>query len=147
MKAFPPIEWVGTREAFTPPQTVPPVPMTVPGVARKGRLSSPGAGAITEVRNDHAYATVLDASVAVTTASAKFLDSPTGLRNLLMIRNSSATANVFIGFGRDATTQSTLQIAAGQTVIFDTVVPQDDLYVIGDAAGSLSFAYSVIAEY
>ena len=143
----PPVEWAGTREPFNAPQTIPPAPMTLPGVARKGRLSSPGAGAIVEVRTDHAYATVTDTAVAVTTASAKFLDSPTGLRNLLMLRNSSATATVFIGFGRDATTQSTLQIAAGQTVIFDTVVPQDDLYVIGDAAGSISFAYSVIAEY
>jgi hypothetical protein len=83
-------------------------------------------------------------SVTVNTASFKFLDQPIGKRNLLGFRNSSTgTQNLFIGFGGNATTTSFLKIPPGSLLLFDTVVPQDDLYVIADASGALlSYAYS-----
>ena len=38
---------------------------------------------------------------------------------------------------------NTSVLAPGTTILFDTVVPQDDLYAIADAAGAqLAYAYS-----
>jgi hypothetical protein len=71
------------------------------------------------------------------------LDQPIGKRNTLAFRNASVTQIIFIGFGGNATTSSWLRITPGMIVLFDTVVPQDDLYVISDAAsGVLAYAYS-----
>lgn len=75
-----------------------------------------------------------------------FLNAPQSRRNLLMFRNNSATANLYIEFGHLASANSTLRLTPNQIVLFDVVVPQDDLYVFADAAnGLLSFAYSTIA--
>lgn len=97
-----------------------------------------------DIRDSHHYAQVIDLSLAVTTTSQKFLDAPIGRRNLLMLRNSGA-ADLAIAFGGAATLTSTLYLAAGSLVLFDVVVPQDDLYVIGAATTTLSYSYSTIA--
>jgi hypothetical protein len=50
---------------------------------------------------------------------------------------------LYIDFNSQATTGSWLAITAGQIILFDAVVPQDDLYVISSAAGGqLAYAYS-----
>jgi hypothetical protein len=67
---------------------------------------------------------------------------------MLGFRNTSATSgeNIFIGFGRNATTNSWLRLTPGTIVLFDTVVPQDDLYVIAEAGSpTLSYIYSTFA--
>ena len=50
---------------------------------------------------------------------------------------------LYIEFNAQATTGAWLAITQGQLVLFDTVVPQDDLYVVAGAAGAvLAYAYS-----
>lgn len=143
---FPPVSLEGQRQPWQLPQSLPAFPMSPP--RPKGRSSTPGAGGISEVRNDHNYASVVDFPINVGTTSIIVLDVPTGLRNLLMFRNSSPAAEIiYIGFGREATTQATLAINPGQIVLFDIVVPQDILYAVASAAtGVLSIAYSTIPE-
>lgn len=143
---FPPVAFDANRVPWGTPQYVPHSPATLP--RPRGRSSAPGAGGISEVRNDHQYATITDLSIAIGTASIRVLEQPTGLRNLLMFRNSSpGTEIIFIGFGRDATAQSTLAIQAGQMVLFDFAVPQDEVFALCSAAtGQLSIAYSTIPE-
>lgn len=79
-----------------------------------------------------------------------FLLSPPGKRNMLTLRNANALggANIYIDFGKIANAFSPLFIVPGQTVLFDTVVPQNDLYAFSDAAGTagLAFSYSNIAS-
>jgi hypothetical protein len=73
------------------------------------------------------------------------LDSPIGRRNLLGFRNNSGTTgeNIFIGFGRDATINSWLRLTPGTIILFDTVVPQDDLYAVSEAGTpTLGYIYS-----
>lgn len=146
MSKFPPVNYDNARVPFGSPQWMPPLAQNAP--AQKGRSSAPGAGGIAETRSDHAYARVIDFNSAVGVTSALVLAQPTGLRNLLALRNaSSGTQIIYIGFGANASSNSTIAIAAGQIVLFDTVVPQDDIYAISSAAGgSLSIAYSVIPE-
>jgi hypothetical protein len=95
---------------------------------------------------DHRYATIIDISQAVSsTVSGQIIDKPNGRRNFLLIRNASATANIYIGFGKAATTLSTLLLSPGQIATFDSVVPQDDVFAIADAVSAIiCYAYSNI---
>jgi len=95
---------------------------------------------------NHRYASIVDTSTSVSaTVSQKIIDQPNGKRNFLMFRNASTTANLYFGFGKDATTLSTLQLVPGAVVAFDSVVQQDDVYVIADAANAvLCYSYSNI---
>lgn len=144
---FPPVFVEGQRAPWGVPQGG-----LVGGVVspprRRGRSSGPGAGGIVEVRNDHNYANIIDLNTAVGLSAIRVLDQPTGLRNLLMMRNSSpGTEVIFIGFGREPTALSTLAINAGQLVLFDFSVPQEDIFALCSAAtGVLSIAYSTIPE-
>jgi hypothetical protein len=143
---FPPVMMDGQRTPWGVPQQVAPGVMTPP--RPRGRSSVPGAGGIVEVRNDHNYANIVDVNVPVNLASIRVLDQPTSLRNLLVMRNASAgTQIIFIGFGREASALSTLAINAGQMVMFDFVVPQEDIFALSSAAGGvLCLAYSTIPE-
>lgn len=74
-----------------------------------------------------------------------FLLQPDTKRNFLSLRNASAVANIYIDFGKPASAFSPILLTPGQTVLFDTVVPQDDLYALADAAAaSLIWGYSQI---
>lgn len=122
-----------------------------------GAFTAPSRGvAQREVETDatvaayspHAYAN--PASLNLTPAngeSSLFLNRPPGLRNFLLMRNGSALggANLFIDFDREASLVSTLVLEPGQSVLFDIVVPQSDLYVFADAANAtFSFSWSNI---
>lgn len=98
------------------------------------------------VTNGSAWAVVVESSTAVSSVqSALILTTPQGRRNMLAFRNTSATANVYIGFGSAASTNNVFRITPNGMMLFDTVVPQDDIYVIADAvSATLSFAYSNI---
>jgi len=146
MSRIPPLGFQGGLTTWGHPQAIPSAPR-VPPVGRKSSIPGAARLGLTSIRDDHHYANLTDVAASVDVVSAKILDEPPGLRNFLMLRNTSATQTIYIGFGRDATSSSTLAIAAGQTVLFDVVVPQDDVFALSSAAGgSLSFAYSNIPE-
>lgn len=72
----------------------------------------------------------------VDTSSIKILDRPSNFRNLLHIRNSSTgTQIIFVEFGDNASSASTLRLDVNEQMLYDVVVPQDDIYVIASAAG------------
>ena len=102
------------------------------------------AGDVANIRENYRYASLVTASLTVGTTSVKFLDQPIGKRNLLSFRNASTTSQIlYIDFNSQATIGSWLALAAGAIILFDSVVPQDDLYVISSAAGGqLAYAYS-----
>jgi hypothetical protein len=81
----------------------------------------------------------------VANVSNQIIQAQNALRNALFFRNASTTANFYVEFGTDATTNAALQLQPGQTIFFDTVVPQDDVFVLADAAsGILRYWYSTI---
>jgi hypothetical protein len=101
-------------------------------------------GETVSIRDNYRYASLVTASLTVGTTSIKFLDQPIGKRNMLSFRNASTGGQtLYIDFNSQATVGSWLAITAGTIILFDSVVPQDDLYVISSgAAGQLAYAYS-----
>lgn len=67
-------------------------------------------------------------------SSLSVLPTPNQLRNWLGLRNDSATANVYVEFGNVAGPFSWIKLAAGQILLFDTRIPQDEVYAYADAA-------------
>lgn len=100
-----------------------------------------------QIRDPHHYAKILAEqsgfSVPTTAGGVLCLPEPDGQRAYLAVRNTSATANVYLAFGNVPTTQSVLRLTANQIFLWDTTVPQGDMYAIADAASAtISFAYS-----
>ena len=145
---FPPVTYLNQREPWGVPQYVPPSPNNLPVRPEPGAAPNTtqtiSSGQTVDVREIYRYASVVTVSINVGTASIKFLDAPIGKRNFLGFRNASAgTQILYIDFNAQATTGAWLAINPGTLVLFDTVVPQDDLYVISSAAsGILAYAYS-----
>ena len=106
--------------------------------------SAPGPVAPVSITASQWYANLIEGSANVGNGvSGIFLAAPGMWRNYLGIRNSSATANIYVGFGINASPASWLILTPGQIVVFDSVVPQNDLYAYADAAnGTISYAYS-----
>jgi hypothetical protein len=105
------------------------------------------SGITQKVASSLAFARIIDFSLdTVEKQSKNFLNSTDAYRNYLMLRNASAAADIYIGFGTDASPRSTLKLVAGSSIIlFDAVVPQDDLYYYASAAGGvLCCAYSTV---
>ena len=144
---FPPVIYLNQRNTWGVPQYLPPGPNNLP--VRPDPSAAPNTtqslyrdGAV-DIRENYRYASVVTVSLNVDTASIKFLDAPIGKRNFLGFRNASATQTLYIDFNAQATTGAWLALTAGTIVLFDTVVPQGDLYVISSAAGGvLAYAYS-----
>ena len=145
---FPPIEYLNQRDPWGVPQYLPPSPHNLPVRPEPGAAPNTtqtlGTGNTVDTRETYRYASVVTVSLNVGTTSIKFLDAPIGKRNFLGFRNASTGGQVlYIEFNAQATTGAWLAITQGQLVLFDTVVPQDDLYVISGAAGGiLAYAYS-----
>ena len=144
---FPPVDWLSQREPWQTPQYTPPYPHNLPAkadAAVQTTANFPGYPSTVAITDPYRFSSLVDLSIITTTASVKFLDQPIGKRNTLGFRNASTASQViYIGFGGNATTSSWLQINPGITVFFDTVVPQDDLYVISDVTGGvLAYVYS-----
>jgi hypothetical protein len=101
-------------------------------------------GEVVNIRDNYRYASLVTAGLTVGTTSIKFLDQPIGKRNMLSFRNASTGGQtLYIDFNSQATVGSWLAITAGTIILFDSVVPQDDLYVISSAVGGqLAYAYS-----
>jgi hypothetical protein len=144
---FPPVDWLNKRVPWTNPQYIPQYPHNLPAkadAAVQTTTNFPGYSSTVSITDPYRFASFVDLSIITTTTSVKFLDQPIGKRNTLGFRNASTTNQViYIGFGGNATTSSWLQINVGTLVLFDTVVPQDDLYVISDVTGGvLNYVYS-----
>ena len=145
---FPQVNWLSPLEAWSSPTFISGAPHNLPKesniAAAQNTAQFSFEGQTINARETYRYASLQDVSITVGTTSIKFLDQPIGKRNMLGFRNASTgTQNVYIGFGAQATTSNWMKITPGQIVLFDTVVPQDDLYVISDAASAiLAYAYS-----
>lgn len=150
---YPAVGMGGDLAPFNSPQRVDPIPHNLPPMNARPVLPSMiggGAGSMDEqIRDPHHYATVVDLTLPVgnTTATTgnPILLQPSSKRNFLAIRNTSALANIYLGFDKPADLNSTFKLGPGTIILFDTVTPQNDLYAFADAAGGqISFAYSNI---
>lgn len=148
MRNLPPFEYLNQRMPWGVPQYVPPSPNNLPVRPEPGAAPNTtqtiASGQTVDTRETYRYASVVTVSLNVDTTSIKFLDAPIGKRNFLGFRNASPGAQIlYLEFNAQATTGAWLAINPGVLVLFDTVVPQDDLYVISSAAGGvLAYAYS-----
>lgn len=142
---FPPVQWLSPLEPFSQPQFLPGSPHNLPkrpDPAVGHSTSQPFAGDVVATREPYRYASFVSLNVVIGTSNIKFLDQPIGKRNFLGFRNASIQ-NIYIDFGAQANQNSWLALVPGQIVIFDTVVPQDDLYCVSDGIGAtLSYVYS-----
>jgi len=143
--SFPPVVPLGTLTPWGTPGDMP----TGPRITQRPRKPKAGElGGPVEIFDAHHYATINGSFVTAVTNAAPgvlVLSQPDSLRNLMLIRNSSATANLYIEFGSQATVASALKLAPDQIALFDTVVPQDDVYALADAAGGqISIQFSNI---
>lgn len=146
---FPPVEWLSRLEPWSSPTFMPGAPHNLPKRPEPGATTSENAGRYSEgetvaIRENYRYASLVTASAAVGTTSFKFLDQPIGKRNFLGLRNASTGSQIlYVEFNQNATTNAWLSISPGVLVLFDTVVPQDDLYIVSDTASAiLAYAYS-----
>ena len=140
---FPPVGYLSDLEPWNSPTYIPPSPHNLP--AETAGVSSDVPGSSFNVSESYRYASIIDLTFTTGLTSVKFLDAPIGRRNLLGFRNNSGMTgeNIFIGFGRDATINSWLRLTPGTIILFDTVVPQDDLYAIAEAGTpNLGYIYS-----
>lgn len=86
---------------------------------------------------------VFDVSSA---ASTPILTRPPNIRNFLYLRNASATANIYVDFGGDASALSAIRLEPNEQLLLDAVVLQDDMNAFADAAnGVLSVMFSNVA--
>ena len=142
-----PVQWLNNREPWSAPQYIHGNPHNLPSrpdpaVAGTTVRDIPASGL--DIREAYRFASFNSLSLTVGTTSIKFLDAPIGKRNFLGFRNASTASQIlYIDFNSNATTGSWLALTAGTIVVFDTVVSQDDLYVLSSAAGGvLSYVYS-----
>jgi hypothetical protein len=165
---FPPVGLLSPLEAVDAPQFLPGSPHNLPprrdrpaqrqymsgatlmelppsGVPTGGIAPSPVIEP-TDIFDPHHYASVNEGNIAVPNGSSiQVLLEPSTRRNYLMLRNSSAAANIYVSFARDASLNSPLRITPGTMILFDVVVPQDDMYAYADAAaGTLVYGFSTI---
>ena len=143
---FPRVQSLATLEPWSAPGTIEARPQSVGSAIAAARA----AGSVVQardaasVREAHRYAQINGSVVfQVTLDSALILPAPQNFRNLLMIRNAGAST-LYVEFGRDATPSATLELQPNQMVLFDTVVPQDDVYAIGLGPTTISVSFSNI---
>ncbi len=120
---------------------------TLPGRTREYALPETGRrGGVRPLPAAHAYANVNQGSFAIGTTSRLIINRTAQRRNFLALRNSSPAAEIlFVAFNTAATAGSWLRLTANQVVLFDTVVPQDDVHVVSDSAtGQVSYGFGVL---
>jgi len=140
---FPPVRPMPTMQPWSAPQTIEAVPEVRtmrPAIASGAVVQASNS---TAVREAHRYAQINGSVVfAITTASQLVLAAPQNYRNMLILRNVSGFP-INIDFGRDADTNSPIQLVANGVLVFDTVVPQDDIFAIGiGGTATLSMGFS-----
>lgn len=142
---FPPVRPLGTFTPYQTPQTLvqrprEDVPRVTPILGAINQPQDPGQ----KVRDPWHLAQLNGSStVNVGLASVMVCASPANFRNLFVARNVGTT-NIYLDFGLDAAVnRSVFFMVPGSILFLDTVVPQDDVYAISDAAGgvlALSFS-------
>lgn len=87
---------------------------------------------------DHTkYGRFSNEPLSIGLASTLVLRAPSTTRIFLFIVNTHATQNLFLSFGSSAAAVGSVPILANFGVIgFDTVVPQDDIYLIANGAAT-----------
>jgi len=121
--------------AYPAPDTLPSRYPAPPRLLPQGREALEDAAII---RDPHRLARIVQSQVDVPNGSDVLaLTEPTGVRNMLILRNASVTANIFISFGVAASSLSApLVMEPGRMILLDTVCPQDEVHAIADAAGA-----------
>lgn len=140
---FPRVRPLGARTPWSAPQTIEAVPevRTIrPAIASGAIVQARPAAA---VREAHRYAQINGSVVFnITTASQMILPAPQNFRNMLILRNVAGNP-INLDFGRDADANAPVQLVAGGILLFDTVVPQDDIYAVGiGGTATLSVGFS-----
>ncbi len=143
MNHFPPVVPLGYRTPWSAPQTIEAIPNVRamrPAIASGAVVQARPAASVKEA---HRYAQINGSVVFnITTDSQLILQSPQNYRNMLILRNVAGVP-VNLDFGRDADANSVIQLVAGGILLFDTVVPQDDVYAIGiGGTATLSVGFS-----
>lgn len=150
----PPVLWPGMREPWRGPNFTPPLPgrpvnpnntnfdqsATQPPIPNDG---------VEAVREDFRFAHINNITLIapfVTPApnqpgSILFLSQPNTKRNFLGLRNLMNAGILYIDFGQPASQNSLIAVQPGQLIIFDSVVPQDDLWASFDQVGGGTFTY------
>jgi len=123
------------------------IPVT-PRAPRTGRFQASSAGGVLSamIFDEHHYAR-LNGQVIINCpagVSVMALAGPSNLRNLLQFRNASATENIYVSFGAEASTTALLMLEPNDQVLYDVVVPQDDIYAYASSAAVLIIGYSTI---
>ena len=143
MGTFPRVRPLATVQPWSAPQSVEAVPdvrKVTPAIASGAIVQARNAAA---VREPHRYATLNGSLVfQITTTSQLVLPAPQNYRNMLILRNVGPNI-VRIDFGREASAIATIELQANQILLFDSVVPQDDVNAItaaGTSTLSLSFS-------
>lgn len=140
---FPPVRPLPALTPWSAPQTIEAVPeiRTMRPAIASGAVVQ--ASESLPVREAHRYAQINGSAVyAITTQSQLVLPSPQNFRNMLILRNVAGNP-INLEFGRDADANAPIQLVAGAILVFDTVVPQDDIYAIGiGGTATLSMGFS-----
>lgn len=143
MTRFPRVQPLPTMRPWSAPQTIEAVPeiRTMRPAIASGAVVQ--ASQSTAVREAHRYAQINGSIILETTAtSALMLASPQNFRNMLIMRNAGSNT-IYIEFGRDATTDAPVILQTNQMILFDTVVPQDDIFALSTVGLSkLSIGFS-----
>lgn len=149
-----------SRSPWGSPQYVPGTPQSLPapgdriaprtanllGRAGGASLSNPAvANQIT--RDPHRYAQVIEIPLTLPAdTSTQVLTFPTGLRNFLMFRCvQQSSSGVYISLGTQAGLQSVIYLTDNQMMLFDTVVPQTEVFAY--AADDQALLITAFANY
>lgn len=131
---FPPAQLRGTLEPWGQTSDLIARPRDEVGLQYAGRPVVP----VVQVQDRH-RAALLRGSTRYTVGlvSTLVLDWPTTVRNLIVIRNASAGAQiVYLECGNDADAESPIILNPGEVWVADSVVPQDQIFAIASAAGA-----------
>lgn len=159
--AMPPVRFASDIGPWEDPNYFPGTPMRAPAgnsLPMPGNVptqGSPAKGESVFVADPMDLATIVSGAVSPgivgssdPTTTQPFLSAPNTRRNLLMARNvSTGGQNMFLEFGKPASTDTVLMLAPNQIVYIDGRVSQDDLYTACDVAGGrLAYGYSTINQ-
>lgn len=128
---------------------------SIPAFARSARAgtsdASPMGTPIAHIFEAHRYANLIEQFFTATPGvSTIALDQSPTPRNMLILRNTSTTDNIFITFGKAASIVSAIALQPGtpwgQLILWDVTVPQGDMWIFSTAAVTLAFAYSTLGD-
>jgi hypothetical protein len=117
----------------------------LPGNGGAFPIAGGAEGGGLEVFSRYPFATLRGSvRIAVSNAAPGTLAvaAPPTFRNFLGLRNASATANVYVEFGNEASLNSFVRLAPDEIILFDAAVPQDDVFTFADDVN----AFLIVAQ-